>query len=178
MKSWQSILDEQIYIDDTFELDDDNTAFIVDGVLKSYKTKLNILYHQAKLILDEAYKAGFKLEQKKVDSKTIYVLCRCFKGGALIIEFTEHTDYLLKSYVVLADQSNVLNVGAKTISEFPIIFNNHNVKEDINTLDVTVVADDLSENNTYLYIKERMKYEMFFKYLYVFTKVMVSKLSV
>lgn len=184
MQSWQSIIDEQIYIDDTFELDENNTAFIVDGVLKSYGYKLNANHHQAKKILDDAYLAGFKLEKKKVDSKQYYVLLRRIsKNISLILEFSEKDNYILKAYVAIGYGASILNGDVKPFEKFPLIFKNHNIEKDINELDIDVDIEKLifglnpRDHLNYLNIEERNNYITFFKYLYVFSKVMVNKLG-
>ena len=178
MKTWKAILQENTYVDDEFTIDQNNSAYIVDGVISSYED-INIFldYSVTKEILDGASKAGYELEVKNVGDKKVYILAKTFGSSAIIFEMCNKQNDILKAYVSIGNEENKYNEASKLVTQFPSIFANFDFSTQLEDLNVEVPANQLANSSPYLYVGYKGDFETYFKFMYLFTKSMITKLK-
>lgn len=178
MKSWQSILKENTFLDDEFTLEKNNSNYIVDGVIKSYED-VNVFldYTVTKLILDGAHNAGYRLQTKDVENNKIHVLIKEYKSNAIIFEFINYQQELLKCYVVEGNTLNIVNDATKILTQFPAIYKNFDFVGDLTSLNVNIDSKLLIDDSSYINFGFKTDYTVFFKFMFLFMKSMVDKLN-
>lgn len=178
MKSWQSILKENTFLDDEFTLEKNNSDYIVDGVIKSYED-VNVFldYTVTKLILDGAHNAGYRLQTKDVENNKVHVLIKEYKSNAIIFEFINYQQELLKCYVVEGNTLNILNDATKIVTQFPAIYNKFDFVGDLTSMNVNLDSKLLINEKNYINFGFKTDYTVFFKFMFLFMKTMVDKLN-
>lgn len=174
MISWQKILREETYSND-FELIEDNDAYIVDGVVESYKSKITATSSQVKEILDGAFKAGFQLAKRRYSSKVVYVLSKSYKNAHMVIQLSVQPDVLFVCELTYGLHGDELKPTAKKSKYFPIVYDTFDKNLPLEFMNVDV-KDQLTDK-THIQVVHEYDWEAYFDYVYSFMVVMLTKLN-
>jgi hypothetical protein len=174
MKSWQDVLRENTFNDESFQLEADNDAYIVSTVLDSYGGAVSD-YTATKPILDAAYQAGYKLAQRANGDEIHYVLSKEFGSACIIFEFASDMKHLLKGYVTIGNGDNKYNQAAKIVTQFSQIYDRYDFKRPLEELEVNLRLSPVADPA--IYVGQRKDFVTYFKFMYLFMKTMITKLK-